>query len=294
MGIARGRGRSLAGTRTHWEPSLAFRRFRRQHTELSRVYWTLQLGVDSLDYGAATAAPGAAAVATLHGTFGNGMLPMSIAELRAWLSPVMGRSRLHLLVVCAASLEAYLKDITFLHIGAMGHLATGLKLDDVGRALGAPILERDSLPEPLKYAEVLFGVSYGPHRAILHRAYKLRCALAHAGGVVTARTKRDIPELKAGIGTVLELSWPELREALAAADQIATVTDMATSTYRLRLIEAERELDELAKGGKLPPRLKLWSELHAKLSIHGLRRADKQALEDRYYSRHPASRAARR
>jgi hypothetical protein len=140
--------------------------------------------------------------------------------------------------------------------------------DPVGQALGAPILQRDSLPEPLKYGEQLFGVQYGKYRTLWQRSYKLRCALAHAGGVVTARTKRDLPNLKAPLGSILELSWADLKESLDAADQVATITDKAVSTYKLRLLEADRELRDLSEAGQLPARASLWSELHTKLSIH--------------------------
>lgn len=268
-----------------WISSLAFRRCRDQLTQLSRLHWTVALGTDAMSARCGTADQSQFAVQTLKGSFSQNMLPLTNAQLLTWLPTALGRARLHLLLGCSALLESYLKDATFLHLAALGHVDGHMTLSPVGAAMGRPILERDSLPEPLKYAEALFGTAYGPHLEVWQRSYKLRCTLAHTGGVVTARTKRDIPDLKANLGEVLDLSWKDLKAALDSADQIATITDKKVATYPVRIIEVRRELSDLRDAKALPKRPQLWQVLHSRCGVQGITRKDKERLEREYYAR---------
>lgn len=144
-----------------FESTLCFRKFRNRHSELSDIYWFHSLGVDSI-------------IKTIDGiddnircdtvfslSFSLDKLPENIGKLRDKLKTYLDRSRLNLLVVCAANLEQYLKDVTYLYLLAKGYRKSWTKLNEIGEAMGSPILDKASLPEPLKYAEKLFNVHYG-------------------------------------------------------------------------------------------------------------------------------------
>lgn len=268
-----------------WTSSVTFRRFRNRHTELGKVHWTHQLGADLITSQLKSETDDSKmAAATLPASFKSNMLPLSVREMRTWMDDYVARSRLHLLLVCAANLEYYLHEVTVLHLLSMGYRKKDGTLSAVGDALGKPIIGRASLPEPLKYAEEFFGVSYGTHRTTWDRSYKLRCAVAHSGGAVSLRTIRELPDLKVDLHDILGMSWNDLRESLNAADQIATVTDQKVSTPALRTEEAHFELRLMKKSGTLPPRAKVWEHLSNAFSIRRISRPDKALIEKDIYT----------
>jgi len=84
--------------------------------------------------------------------------------------------------------------------------------------MGSPILGKSSIPESLKYTENLFGVEFGSRKEIWRKPYKLRCVVAHNGGVVMPKTLRQIPDLSIREFEMMGISWNELRKAMNAAD----------------------------------------------------------------------------
>jgi hypothetical protein len=242
--------------------TLCFRLFRKKHTQLSRLYWTYILATETLSKAISGGDPDAFAVDLVGASFKRGMLPEKVGTYSTAIDELISRSRLHLLLVCAANLEVYLKDITFAFLAAKGHSLDHRHLDPIGKALGAPILGRSSLPDPLKYAESLFGISIGKPRDDWNTFYKLRCVLAHEGGVVTSRTLRDLPALKLPVGAFIGLTWPELFKGLEAADKIVESVDSAVSTEEVMKVEIAKELDYLKEAKRLPSEEDLWGILH--------------------------------
>lgn len=276
------------GIERSWKTTLSFRRFRRKLNELSMVHWTNQIGADSIVQLVDGKPESAYAVDEIGCAFDRRMFPRSVSETRDWLPVYIERTRLHLLVLTAASLEAYLHEATFVHLAAAGYvkrpttLVEPLKLNDLGEALGKPILGKASLPEPLKYAEQLFALDYGDHRAVWTKAYKLRCVAAHTGGMVSSKHLKDIPDLDLDEYDMIGLEWNELREAMKAADHIASQTDYAIASDESRLIEAEQTMRIMKAKGELPKKRKLWQTMHDKFAVQ-VNKAGKQWLEELFY-----------
>ena len=130
------------------------------------MYWGYVLSQDATVKCLASAKPTDYAVDAIGPSFVRGMLAVTVADYIASAEEMLLRTRLHLLVVCSANVEAYSKEITFAHLASKGHSRSHLKLDAIGDALGAPILDRSSLPNPLEYAEILFQVVLGKSRAV--------------------------------------------------------------------------------------------------------------------------------
>jgi len=280
-----------------WFPSLCFRRFREKHTELSKIYWTHELGVENLKNTLRNSnkddqVVNAAGVVA----FPIGMFPYTVEQTLGWLEIYLNRARLHLLVICSANLEAYLQDVTALYLLSKGYGINFAELSDVGEALGAPILKKDSLPEPLKYAQKLFDVDYGQHLSDWNRAYKLRCAAAHNGGIVEPRTIKEIPDIGIDIGKMIGITWEELRPLLASAEQIATITDQKISSYELLKVEVIKLLTDLKENNQLQSfrgpqnattRQSLWGDLSLEFKIQGIKRKDKFAIEEQFFPLRP-------
>lgn len=169
------------------------------------------------------------------------MFPHKVSELDHWFDSYLSRVRLHLLIIASASLESYLTDIAFYFIAQQGYLQKSnsstdlLELNAVGRALGAPIMQRASIPEPLKYAEKSFDVELGEYRKIWNKAYHLRCVTAHNGGMVMPAALKRIPDLSIPEFDLMGINWSELRKCMNAADQIVTIIDRKVSNYLVRV-----------------------------------------------------------
>ena len=272
------------GINTSWQTSLAFRRFRKKLNELSRVYWTHQMGADTILNHSSTANPNDFIVDSLGCSFDKKMHPKTVSETIDWIPKYLERTRLHILILTSASLEAYLKDITFNFIASQGYLKIPnsnselLKLNELGEALGSPILNKSSIPEPLKFAEKLFDVDYGNRKTIWNKSYKLRCVAAHNGGMVMPKTLTQIPDLSIPEFEMIGLSWEELRKSMNAADEIVALTDNKIASYDITAIEAEQMLRILKKKGRLPLKKNIWSFMHDEFSIK-VNRNDKLRLE---------------
>lgn len=217
----------------------------------------------------------------LQSSFSPAMLPLNPDGLKAWLPDHLDLTRVHLLVVCAASLEAYINAAAFLHI-AKTHLDTVAKgplaLTRVGQAIADPIQKSSSLDSKLDYAPHLFGVDIAKHVATWKRGYQIRCAVAHNGGLVDKKTHTRMPAPKPPIGTTLKMSWGQLRGYMQAADEIASIVDIAVSDATARGLEAWLVLREVRESSSLPARSGVWSYLHNEYGIRGIPKAMKERI----------------
>jgi hypothetical protein len=245
----------------HWNSTYAFRTFRAKHTSLSQLYWMSQLGAEAVARASAGQPPDGFVADAVGASFPRNMFPETCAEFLDRLEERAGVGRLHLLVIASANLESYLQDAARLYAGALGHGGRAFRLDAVGEALAAPVLRSSAMPEMLKYLERLLGLSFGAHLERWREGYKLRCAAAHTGGVVTTRTRRELPQLKLVVGERITLRWEELKGLLGAADDMATSIDRTIATPALRALEARWILEELKDDGALPPRARVWRAL---------------------------------
>lgn len=253
-----------------WEATVLFRRFRKRHEDISRIYWTHQLGADAIQAALKDSSDDAKTTSIIGPSFRASRLPLNAGDMRLWIQTYASRTLLHTLLVCAANLELYLHEITVLHLAGRGYLNDHGQLTTAGEKLGRKILTRASLPEPLKAAQKLFGVSFGTHLVTWNRSYKLRCTLAHSAGAITARTQKDLPGLKQRPNEMLTITWPELRSSLASALQIAIMIDRNVATRNTRVEEAIRELREMQQAGELPPKKECLSVLYQRFGIRGL------------------------
>lgn len=257
-----------AATQRQWKSTYCFRQFRKKHTVLSDIYWMSQLGnqatlklVDGIsesqfvaDIVASPAVP-------------RGKFPLKIKEFRERLGLHEGIHRLHLLVVCSANFESYLQDAVRLRVGSLGYASKAFTLNSVGSAMAKPVINSSTVPDMLEYIEKLLSLQFGDARSLWKKAYKLRCAAAHNGGVATSKTRRDIPSLGLSDGAPISLSWPELMSYLDAADRIATAVDMSISTPAVRDLEGRWILDELKAQKALPPFASVWQFMHDEYRI---------------------------
>ena len=205
---------------------MTFRRFAEKHSELSVIYWTHLIGAQAVSKALdgipdETFTVDALGVPTKQNQYG-----FTAKETKDGTEIYLERSRLHLLAICCANLESYLKDVTFFYIAAKGYKEGPGKLSPIGSALGSPILEKSSLPGPLDYAQYLFGVNFGHRLDLLKLAYKYRSALVHNGGIVTPRTLNELQLPPSRLHSRLGYTWLQLKAALEAAYEIAELTDL--------------------------------------------------------------------
>lgn len=277
------------GINKSWETTLAFRRFRKKTNQLSHVYWTQQMGVDCLRERLMSEDPNDIASKIINVSFVYKMYPKTNSEVLTWLDTYMERNRLHILVICCANLEAYLKEVTFAYLASLGHKIEKpvnelLTLTETGKALGAPILASSTLPDMVKYAKHLWSVDFGTNETILNTAYKLRCTTAHNGGMIMPKTAKEIPTLQNKEFDMLGLDWEELRKTMKAADDIAATIDHKISNYQIRLIETEQILRFTYSKNKLPNQKNIWHFLHNGFHLFPIRRQDKNELISKFYT----------
>lgn len=262
--------------------TIAFARFKRKHSELSQIYWVHVVGAEAVRKAIQNAPDGQFAIEAMQISIKQQEFALSVKQTKDWLDYYLGRSRLHVLAVCAANLESFLKQTAEVYVESLGYKGAFGGLSKVGEAIAAPILGRDSLPEPLKYSQSLFGVEFGPHLSNWERAYKLRCELVHNGAVATPRSvkKLGIPGLR--LDDQLAYTWDELKRDLHSAYEIAHQIDRKVSGYKFRLTEVERELRMLKEANSLPPRKQLWSYFH-KFGVSSLDKGDRLRLVRAFY-----------
>lgn len=280
------------GINKSWQATLSFRKFRDKTHDLSKVYWLQQIGVDTTKSLLETKPPDAHTVKELECSFDFRMFPAKVQDTLSWLDTYMDRNRLYLLVVYTAFLESYLKDITFYYIAAKGLLeeptkpAELLRLNPIGKAMGAPILDKSSVPAMLKFAGSLFGVNFGKNVQDWTKIYQLRCEVAHNGGIATPELLKRLNDLNLSGDPykyeMLGLGWPELRSFMKSADEIAALIDSENTSDVILALEAEQMMREMAILNRLPNRNKLWEHMHNAYSIK-LKSAHKKRIEKIFY-----------
>jgi hypothetical protein len=195
----------------------------------------------------------------------------------------LGIHRVHLLVIGCANLESYLQEVIKLHVAAMGYADGPDSLTEVGNAIAKPVLGSSTLPEMIKYAGHLLAVDFGSMLGDIRRAYRIRCAAAHQGGYVSAKTLQQVPDLKLPVGSVITISWTELRRYLKAADRIAGLIDSRVANDESRAYEAESILWSLKERGELPLRKGVWNALARTYGVQHVSRKLKREVEARVY-----------
>lgn len=250
-----------------WISTLAFRRFRAKMNDTSKIYWTSNLGFKATEDALIKNENNEYVVDVISPSFDRGMFPLTKDELSEWKQDYLDRLRLHLLIIVSATLESYLKDATFMYLASKGHLIRKnnkkkvLQLDEVGTALGAPILGRSSVPDPLRFLEKLLDMDFEHRIDIWVKAYSKRCEVAHNGGMTLIEEDNQITSIpKFGM---MGIGWDELRSCMKAADEIAAMIDYKiTRNSSVRSIEAEQLLRILHRNNKLPHRSELWKFLN--------------------------------
>jgi len=242
--------------------TLSLLRFRNKHSELSRIYWTHVIGAQTVEKHLSGVPDSTLAISALKIPTTQAQYGYNAKDTKDWIADYLGRSRLHILAICSANLEAFLKQITFAYVASLGHKLSPGKLSPVGEALAAPVLEYDSLPVPLEYCQELFQVDFSESLILWKRAYKIRCALVHNGGVVTARTAKDLGIANLRLHDHLTYTWDDLKADLNGAYHIANTISKKVNKYSLRFEEIEHELVSLKAMGALPAKEKLWTSFH--------------------------------
>jgi hypothetical protein len=244
--------------KTAWVSTVAFRRFREKHGNLSRIYWTWQLGIDATLKAASSGVSTDFVTDVVRPKFTRAMLPDTCEEFRNREVNRTGIFRLYLLVICAANLEAYLQDAIRLFVGSNGHAVGPRKLNPVGEAIARPVVQSSTIPDMLDYIESLLNISFGDHRLRWQTAFKLRCTAAHNGGIADTKAKKKMPDLRTQVGEPITITWDQLITFLSSADEIVAFVDFAISTPSLRSLECEWELHAIKEQGQLPARKDLW------------------------------------
>jgi hypothetical protein len=126
--------------------TLAYRRFLEKNSELSTIHWMHVVGSEAITKGLTGANKASLAVDALGIPTKQQFYGYSAGDTLQLLDQYLNRCRLHLLVICCANLEAFLKDVTFCYVAGMGYKAAPGKLSITGAALAAPILDSNSLP----------------------------------------------------------------------------------------------------------------------------------------------------
>lgn len=281
------------GINRQWQTTLAFRNFRDKTHDLSRIYWTQQMGVDSLIDQLTGKNPNDITSQVINCSFDFRMHTQKVSETLIWLTTFMERNRLHLLVIYTAFLETYLKEITFYYTASIGHVSNisninePLKLTSVGTAMSQPILRSSTVPDMIKYAAEYYNINFGVAAREWIKLYKIRCAAAHNGGIATPKFLRDIsgqplalrPQEYQNIG----LTWDELRTAMRYGDDIAAMLDYEVSNYDIRMLETEETLRELKAKNNLPAKQRLWEFLHNEYHLFPIKRANKLNFISKFY-----------
>ena len=241
---------------------LCFIRFRDKHTELNEIYWQHVIGSKTVIRALQGIEGSKSAVESLGISTTKQEYGLSVQETIDRADAYLNRARLHILAICCANLESFLHEAAFCYILSLGHKANPGKLTVVGEALGSPILDYNSLPRPLEYSKHLFGVDFGDRDQVIKRAYKLRCAVVHNGGVVLARTKKELKSAQLALNSKLEYSWGELKSVLEAVYEVAAIIEGKINTRTLRLLEVEREYAMLFEAGEIKNPRSFWTYLH--------------------------------
>jgi hypothetical protein len=243
------------------ETSISFRRFNRRHASLSSHYWTHVLGTEAIKKNLKGANPTDLAVDALELPMKQQEFGFDVGRTLTSIDDYLNTSRLHILTICLAQLEAFLKEISYCVARIRDPSPRIGGLSPMANAMAKPILGVDSLPGPLDYSESFLDVNLASQVKILKTAYKYRCAAVHNGGYATPRTRKDLGRPDLLPHQKLSFKWSELKPILAAAYEVADLIDQRWSGSGIYIIECEVELDHLKRINKLPNRDKVWGIL---------------------------------
>jgi hypothetical protein len=228
---------------------------------LSTIYWSHLVGARLVekhlkDVPGDTLACTALSIPVKQEQFG-----FSASDALSRVPAYLDTSRLHILSVCLAQLESYIKEMAYLAAARLDPRPQSHGLSPLAAKMASAILEVDSLTRCLCFAETLFETCLSPERAKIERAYKLRCATVHTGGYVTRRNVKELGIANLKLHDQIALSWPQLKEDMEAVCSLADKIDRALASTQVFEIEARRELDNLRASSALPPRMTVWSYL---------------------------------
>lgn len=265
-----------------WTSTIAFRKFRLKHSELSKLNWTSMLGSHYI--GTQNSAIQAGEKLTIVGQplpFKGHMMPLTKEEMIDWLPNYEFAIRNAILLLCSGNFELYLKRSIRLHLLTQGY-ADPLKrfnLTSVGEAIGYPVLRKSTIHLQLKYIQTLIDADFSKHLTVWEKAYKERCNLAHQAGVISHTDDGDIEFY----GENIQTDWPALRQLLDSTNQIVGIIDQKVASAKMRMLELEFELEILKKAKKLPLKADLWTYTHKSLGCDNPTRQDKERIERLLY-----------
>jgi hypothetical protein len=281
------------GIQKSWKASYAFRKFRLKTNQISKIYWLQQLGLNLIEEKLKSLKPNDLFIENMPiAHFDAKMYPYNVTETSEDCKVFMDRNRLYLLVIYTAFLESYLKEITIFYLAASGYIANpdeksdSIRLNPIGKALGAPILDRSSVPEMIKYAAQLFEIDFGKDADEWSKIYKIRCEVAHNGGVATPNFLKQMSgfafENDPKASEMFGISWEELRKIMRISDEIAAKIDSKINFNKMSDWEIDQIFRELFVFKKLPPKKEVW---HFIFENYGLKTNNhkKMELERRYY-----------
>jgi hypothetical protein len=241
--------------------SVAFRRFNRRHASLSSHYWTHVLGTEAIKNDLKTANPNDLAISVLGAAMKQEQYGFDVATTLASLDEYLNTSRLHILAICLAQLEGFLKEFAYCVARIRDPSPRIGSLSPMAAAMAKPILGVDSLPGPLEFSQDFFEVALADEIKILSKAYDYRCAAVHNGGYATAKAHKRLGRGDLNLNQRLSITWSQLQPILAAAFGVADKIDMKWGRTEVHTIECEVELENLKSHKKLPNRNKVWAGL---------------------------------
>ena len=127
-----------------WHSSISFRRFRKKHNELSRLYWTSALGAHFIEIENTKIDAGQKLTIEAQPLpFKGHTMPLTKDEMINWLPEYQDSVRNAVLLMCSGNLELYMKRVTRFHLATSGYASPGdrFALTSVGQAAGAPVLK---------------------------------------------------------------------------------------------------------------------------------------------------------
>lgn len=253
-----------------FDRTLAFRWFERKHIELSEAYWFAEACRLAAKQMAATRPADEFLVTHLGASTDVVQCGAKCGETADAADHAAGVQRLHLLVLCSANLEAFLKDAVRAYVLGRGpeYRTSDIELSEHGEAIAKPVLGYSSIPAMLVYVEALLGIRLGNAREVCSNAYSLRCIAAHQGGVLTTQSKIKFGQRPKALGDIIRVSWADLKDLLAATYTVAETIDRAVYTDQVRDLEVERFYMELHRLGK---HSKYRGEFWASLASAGMR-----------------------
>ena len=241
--------------------SVAFRRFNRRHSNLSTHYWTHVLSAKTIEKQLKGHEPKEWAVTALGVSMKEQEYGFNVAMTVSSMDEFMNTTRLHILAICLAQLESFIKDMAYCVARLRDPDPRIGGLSPMAEAMAKPILGVDSLPGPLEYSESFFEVELKDEIKTLNKAYAYRCAAVHNGGYATPKAHKRLGRGDLILNQKISIKWVELKPILLATFDVANRIDLKWGSKALGAIECEVELANIKSFTKLPNRNKVWAVL---------------------------------